>query len=229
MSKKYAWTLIAFAALLAVAWFVSSSEPSTTVIETAKRRPAPRPVADHVRHRPAAMDPNRTTWDTRVSDFGITCEACHGPGEAHAAFHTLDPDATKQADDPIVNPMDLPTSERSDLCGQCHGMMMVSIDDAADQEQFFTHGRRFRPGDRLDEAYFLRVVRASEEHRESETFRKFNAHPGATLSHFWPDGQMRVTGRDYTSMIESKCFQQGELSSKPRLSWPRGMDTTSRS
>ena len=168
----------------------------------------------HPRTRP---DPNRTTWDTRVSDFGITCEACHGPGEAHVAFHQLDRDVrkradAKQADDPIVNPMDLPASKRSDMCGQCHGMMMVSIDNAADQEQFFSHGRRFRPGDRLDEAYFLRVVRASKEHQESETFRKFNAHPGAVVGHFWPDGEMRVTGRDYTGMIESKCFQQGELS-----------------
>ena len=163
----------------------------------------------HPRPRP---DPDQITWDTRVSDFGIACEACHGPGEAHVEFHRLDPDAPKRADDPIVNPMDLPTSARSDLCGQCHGMMMVSFDNAADQEQFYTHGRRFRPGDRLDEAHFLRVVRASEEHRESETFRKFDAHPGVTVGHFWPDGEMRVTGRDYTSMIESKCFQQGELS-----------------
>jgi hypothetical protein len=67
----------------------------------------------HPRTRPP--DPNQNTWDTRVSDFGISCEACHGPGEAHAAFHRLDPNAQKQAEDPIVNPMDLPPSTRSDL------------------------------------------------------------------------------------------------------------------
>lgn len=164
----------------------------------------------HPRTRPP--DPYHAAWDTRVSEFGITCEACHGPGEAHVAFHRLEPLAARQADDPIVNPLDLPTSTRSDLCGQCHGMMMVSIDGAADQEQYFTHGRRFRPGDRLEDAYFLRVVRASEQHRQSETFRRFDAHPGVTIGHFWPDGELRVTGRDYTAMIESKCFQQGELS-----------------
>jgi hypothetical protein len=164
----------------------------------------------HPRSRPP--DPSQNNWDTRVSDFGISCEACHGPGEAHAAFHQLDPDARRQDDDPIVNPLDLPKSVRSDLCGQCHGMMMVNIDDVADRERYFEHGRQFRPGDQLQDARFLSVVRASEEHRQSETFRKFDAMPGVTVGHFWPDGQMRVTGRDYTGMIESRCFQQGELS-----------------
>lgn len=166
--------------------------------------------ATHPRTRPPAA--NQQNWDTRVSDFGITCEACHGPGEAHVAFHRLDLDDQTQSEDPIVNPMNLPVSTRSDMCGQCHGMMMVSIDSAADKEQYFTHGRQFRPGDRLDKATFLRVVRASQEHQASDTFRRFNALPGVTVGHFWPDGQLRVTGRDYSGMIESKCFQQGELS-----------------
>ena len=66
------------------------------------------------------------------------------------------------------------------MCGQCHGMMIVGIDNAADQERYFTHGRRFRPGNRLDEAYFLKVVRASKEHQDSETFRKlFDATQGS--------------------------------------------------
>ncbi len=185
----------------------------------------------HPRTRP---EQDQMTWDTRIADFGIACEACHGPGEGHVAFHqskrvaseateaatsiglaestVAQPVGDLPAKDPIVNPMDLPTSSRSDMCGQCHGMMMVNIDNAADQEQFFEHGRRFRPGDRLSEAYFLRVVRASKEHRDSKTFREFDSHAGVTDGHFWPDGELRVTGRDYSSMIESKCFQQGELS-----------------
>lgn len=163
----------------------------------------------HPRTRP---DPNQPQWDTRVTDFGITCEACHGPGEQHVTFHRANPDASNPADDPIVNPMNLPTEVRSDLCGQCHGMMMVSIDDTTDKEEYFSHGRRFRPGDRLDEAYFLKLVRASEDQQESDTFRKFDSFKGVTNGHFWSDGELRVTGRDYTSMVESKCFQDGDLS-----------------
>ena len=102
--------------------------------------------ATHPRSRP---DEKQVTWDTRVSDFGITCEACHGPGESHAKFHRQNPNSSKQDDDPIVNPMDMPARTRSDLCGQCHGMMMVSIDDAEDQEKYFADGRTFRPGQSL--------------------------------------------------------------------------------
>lgn len=166
--------------------------------------------ATQPRTRPPS--PSQNSWDTRVSDFGITCEACHGPGEAHVAFHRMDAELRKDSVDPIVNPTELPKERKSDLCGQCHGMMMVSIDDADQQEEYFTHGRQFRPGDRLDEAPFLKVVRASKEHRQSDTFRKFDSYPGVTVGHFWSDGEMRVTGRDYTAMIESKCFQNGELS-----------------
>ncbi len=165
--------------------------------------------ATHPRTRP---EPDHTTWDTRVSDFGITCEACHGPGEAHVAFHQLAFNSPKPDSDPIVNPKDLPSRTRSDMCGQCHGILMVNITNAEDQEEFFTHGRRFRPGNRLDESYFLQVVRGSEKHWESETFSIFNEVPGRFHGHFWPDGEVRVSGRDYTGMIESKCFQQGELS-----------------
>ncbi len=26
-------------------------------------------------------------WDTRAAEFGISCEACHGPGQQHIAYH----------------------------------------------------------------------------------------------------------------------------------------------
>ncbi|QEG02720.1 hypothetical protein Mal15_68410 [Stieleria maiorica] len=168
----------------------------------------------HPRTRP---QPNESAWDTRVSEFGISCEACHGPGEGHIIVHSSGPakpqrlEGSGPAVDEIVNPKNLPASTRSDLCGQCHGIMMVDIDNAADQEQFFTQGRQFRPGDNLEEAFFLQVVRGSEENWDSPTFQRFNAMPGKFHGHFWPDGEVRVSGRDYTGMIESKCFQQGEL------------------
>ncbi|MEO1528907.1 MAG: hypothetical protein AAFX06_26095 [Planctomycetota bacterium] len=164
----------------------------------------------HPRSRPP--EEGEENWETRVSEFGITCEACHGPAEAHVAFHESKDVAALSTKDPIVNPLDLPHETRSDMCGQCHGMMMVSIKDEADKEHYFEHGRGFRPGTELDDAPFLQVVRASKEHTGSDTFRKFDSLPGVTIGHFWPDGELRVTGRDYSGMIESKCFQEGELS-----------------
>ncbi len=53
----------------------------------------------HPRTRPNA---DQSSWDTRVSDFGISCEACHGPGESHVAFRQLDQDAVEAGTDPIV-------------------------------------------------------------------------------------------------------------------------------
>lgn len=166
----------------------------------------------HTTHPRSQPDSHQYLWDTRVSDFGITCEACHGPAEAHVAFHRRGDRPDASAADPIIQPRDLPSNKQSDVCGQCHGMMMISIDNEKEQQEYFTRGRRFRPGDDLEEAHFLRVVRASEEFQDSETFRRFDAHPGVTIGHFWSDGEVRVTGRDYSSMIESKCFQEGDLS-----------------
>jgi hypothetical protein len=42
----------------------------------------------------------------------IGCESCHGPGSAHV-LGSGDPDG-------IVNPADLTTEEKNEICGQCH-------------------------------------------------------------------------------------------------------------
>lgn len=49
---------------------------------------------------------------TRVVEFGISCEACHGPGEKHVADRRADT---------IVNPRRLTAERSSQVCGQCHG------------------------------------------------------------------------------------------------------------
>src|SRR5437764_901077 len=65
------------------------------------------------------------TADTNAAEFGIACEACHGPSGEHARlnrspqrrywFHlTGKPDAT------IVQPGRLSASRSSQVCGQCH-------------------------------------------------------------------------------------------------------------
>ena len=47
---------------------------------------------------------------------GVTCEACHGPGEKHvAAMHDGDMDQKQ-----IFNPKKLSTDEISNFCGTCH-------------------------------------------------------------------------------------------------------------
>ena len=48
---------------------------------------------------------------------GVTCEACHGPGEKHSTAKLLDP----EADSPIFNPRTLdPETLSQEFCGACH-------------------------------------------------------------------------------------------------------------
>jgi hypothetical protein len=48
---------------------------------------------------------------TRVAEFGIACEACHGPGERHVTLQRdllrATPGLVHEEADPIVNPRKL--------------------------------------------------------------------------------------------------------------------------
>jgi hypothetical protein len=58
---------------------------------------------------------------TRVADFGISCEACHGPAATHVAWHR-DP-AHAEAETPpeaeLAHPRLLPKERSAEVCGQC--------------------------------------------------------------------------------------------------------------
>ena len=77
--------------------------------------------------------------DTTVTEFGIACEACHGPGEAPVAAnqnplrrYEKHPAGDDVADATIVNPLRSDPTRSSDVCGQCHGITEIkqeSLDD----------------------------------------------------------------------------------------------------
>jgi predicted CXXCH cytochrome family protein len=54
-----------------------------------------------------------------IADYGITCEACHGPGNKHAS-------APSKAN--IVNPARLSINRQNDLCGACHARNVKILD-----------------------------------------------------------------------------------------------------
>ncbi len=56
--------------------------------------------------------------DIFVADIRISCEACHGPGGAHA-------ESRRKAD--IVNPARLQGAERQAVCGQCHTRTQTNL------------------------------------------------------------------------------------------------------
>ncbi len=57
-------------------------------------------------------------FELQPAELGVRCEACHGPGEAHAeAVRRADMDAARAA---LVNPGRMDPQEQIAFCGNCH-------------------------------------------------------------------------------------------------------------
>lgn len=148
--------------------------------------------------------------DTRVAELGIACEACHGPGAAHVAarrsplaryaFHL-----SREPDPTIVHPARLDHVRASELCGQCHGVARFPDEDA-----WLRRGDGYRPGEPLDDHHQLvrHPVRAEQPWLDAV----LDEDPEYLAGRMWSDGHVRVTGREYTALLETPCFQRGELS-----------------
>ncbi len=152
-------------------------------------------VAGEPRH-----DESKDAFDLRVAELGIACEACHGPGAVHVARHR-DPferyaqHSSGRADPTIVHPKRLPPERSAAVCGQCHSYAFPRRED-----EWWTTGyaRAFRAGDALEPSRVLLAAGGG----------------GAMLSAtddslFWPDGTIRVGGREHNGLVLSPCYAQG--------------------
>jgi cytochrome c554/c'-like protein len=129
--------------------------------------------------------------DTTSAEFGIACEACHGPGERHVeknasvtaryAAHLLDDE--NSVDDTIVNPVKLSPVRDAMVCGQCHAAVLDK--DEATMREWLRRGFSYRPGDDLGKTRILRDTGAEK---------------------FWSDGQIRTSGREYNALLHSPCY-----------------------
>jgi hypothetical protein len=166
---------------------------------------------------------DRQAWDSTAVEFGISCEACHGPGEEHISLQrelaaSGSETITKPIADPIVNPAHLPHHLQSQVCGQCHSIRTVPASLA--------NADYFRPGDELSASAVL--VRVNDETWSKFEDRRRKAAQGvagdeltpkaiddletALLNSFWRDGMVRVSGREYNGLVESACHERGALS-----------------
>src|SRR5688572_2959397 len=96
--------------------------------------------------------------DTTVTEFGIACEACHGPSTNHAEanrspIRRYASHLTGRPDPTTVLPTRLDPQRSSQVCGQCHGVW--EFYDAAGERQANSAGLPFRPGDELTATRFL--------------------------------------------------------------------------
>ncbi len=142
--------------------------------------------------------------DTRVVEFGIACEACHGACGEHVAENAnpLRRYAQRLADEPddtVVNPARLDADASAEACGQCHALTIV-------REQYESEVREsglvFRPGGKLEHT---RVV-ISPDSTEPEVQRLTASQPEFIASKFWPDGVIRISGREFNGLRVSACF-----------------------
>ncbi len=154
------------------------------------------------------VDIGRT--DTHVGEFGVSCESCHGPGEAHAAANRNPLRRLAQRavgeDDTIVNPATLPPARSAEVCGHCHSVRILK------QRHFDSwreEGSPFVPGADLQSSHLVIDV---DDGAAPELRRQLQQNPEFFASSFWPDGQVRLSGREFSGMRDAPCYQHGDAS-----------------
>jgi predicted CXXCH cytochrome family protein len=156
------------------------------------------------------LDRAARTWRTQVENLGIACEACHGPGERHAAqqqaLRRLGlKSSSGETNLLIVHPEKISPARASQICGFCHSMKWWD-----DKEGWPERGFRFRPGDDLEAT--TPIMRPTQLQRQPWLKPALEKNPDLFRDFFWSDGMIRVSGRDYNGLIESPCYRGGQFS-----------------
>ena len=153
------------------------------------------------------------TFDSDVSDFGISCEACHSGGREHVELNR-DPTRrfklhlTDTPDQTIANPADMDGPTSSLLCGQCHSIW--NFNNAEAHMEFVKENSDFRPG---HTELKLRNVPQPSGADAAEKRAAMIANDAATFDNsYWRDGMVRVTGREYNGVTASPCFKGKDFS-----------------
>ena len=169
----------------------------------------------HATHPEPRVDVDRV--DTHVAELGIACEACHGPGRAHVAANQ-NPLAryahrAQGSDASIVDPAACKPVRSAQLCGHCHSVSILRQQHFDDWRE---HGSPFKPGRDLHASHLVVEPRDADA---PELQRELQKNPHFVESSFWSDGQVRLSGREFSGLRRSPCYTHGNVD--------RQMDCTS--
>ena len=161
------------------------------------------------RGRPGMAHMGAPNANTEAVEFGIACEACHGPGGEHVRANRSNPvrryasHFSGDGDDTIVNAKRLTKQRSTEVCAQCHSIRNISKDNAP---TLFRIGYNFRPGVALEETG-PPILRGGPNYRPAPSPNPQEIHDQL----FWPDGMVRVSGREGNGLLDSACFESGEM------------------
>ena len=172
----------------------------------------------------ASFQKESHSFDTKVSEFGISCESCHGPGEAHVNFQGKRKESPgadlTDGPDPIVNPSTLDHRKSSQICGACHVQSkpdkFVNYIPGTDYDKARTPMRMSdefmneHMGKQIDEV--MAQLMDSRPAGVTNTLERRSVFKRMAMRNFWPDGTIRVGGREYSGLIQSACHTKGQMS-----------------
>jgi predicted CXXCH cytochrome family protein len=138
-------------------------------------------VGCHVSQQENNYTPATRTYATRWTDFGTSCERCHGPGSAHVQAHKQAPAGAAVSQQSIVRPTRLDPVSSSTICAQCHSLRGVIAPGFTAGANYYDH---FQP---------------LLEHRPQK----------ADDPAYWADGRPRRFSNDAIGLWQSECFVRG--------------------
>jgi len=152
-------------------------------------------------------------FDSRVAEFGISCESCHSNGAEHIAanrnpLRRYALHLGETPDDTMVNPSELDGPRSTLACGQCHSVW--GFRDMESKLAWNQEGGQFRSGD--DSMPYRWMVEPTLSQNEAARANLSTTNPHFFENRFWGDGMVRVTGREMNGIVMSPCYEGGNFS-----------------